>query len=180
MIPRVSKFIQRFRKDECGSAPLIEFALFLPVIFFAFLMAVEMGIYQMRQVQLDRGVASAVRAVRLSTNVAFTHDDVKTIICDNTAWLEDCEDSVKLEMITIDPAAFAGFAPGVDCIDSASADAQPPRGFTLGVENQWMMIRACYRFTPVFPTSGLGRSMEKDGGGKGRMTSTAAFVQEPG
>ena len=32
---------------------------------------------------------------------------------------------------------------------------------------------------PVFPSSGLGYELEKDGSGRARMTSIAAFVQEP-
>jgi hypothetical protein len=42
-----------------------------------------------------------------------------------------------------------------------------------------MLIRACVKFKPVFPTTGVGKELEKDGTGRARMTSMAAFVQEP-
>ncbi len=179
MITRTKNMLRRFRRSEDGSALVIEFMIFVPILFGAFLMAVEMGIYSMRQMWLDRGLDIAVREIRLNTNVAFEHDDIKQLVCDNAGWLEDCETTLRLEMNTIDPRQFAQFDQDVDCVDTAE-DAQPPRGFTLGQENQMMMLRACVRFNPVYPTTGLGRGFEKDGNGKARMVSTAAFVQEPG
>jgi hypothetical protein len=54
------------------------------------------------------------------------------------------------------------------------------RGFELGRENEMMMMRACIKFKPLYPTSGLGYALEKDGTGRAKMISAAAFVQEPG
>lgn len=179
MIQSSKRFLGRFRRDEDGSAIVIEFMLFVPILFGAFLMAVEMGVYSMRQMQLDRGLDIAVREIRLNTSTAFEHDDIKDMICLNTGWLENCNEYLKLEMNPINPRAFASFDQDPDCIDSASEDAQAPRGFTLGLQNDVMMLRACIRFNPVFPTSGLGRGFQKDGNGMARMISTAAFVQEP-
>ena len=174
------RFLRGFRRDEDGSAVVIEFVLFVPILFGAFLMAFEMGIYQMRQMQLDRGLDIAVREVRLNTTTAFEHDDVKAMICANTGWLENCDSLLKLEMNSVNPRAFAQFDQTPDCLDTADEDPQPPRGFTMGIQNEMMMLRACIRFKPVFPTSGLGRSFQKDGNGMARMISTSAFVQEPG
>ncbi len=179
MMRSIRKHLNRFRRDEDGSSLVIEFMLFVPILFGAFMMAVEMGVYSMRQMQLDRGLDIAVRQVRLNTNTAFEHDDIKDMICANTGWLENCSQFLKLEMEPINPRAFAGFDQTPDCIDSADEDAQAPRGFTLGIQNEMMMLRACIRFEPVFPTTGLGRGFQKDGNGMARMTSTAAFVQEP-
>jgi len=179
MIRPMRKFLGRFRRDEDGAVILLEFLIFVPLLFTSFLMAVEMGLYSMRQMWLDRGLDIAVREIRLNTSTSFEHDQIKDIICANTGWLEQCDTTLRLEMDRIDPRAFAQFNPTADCIDTAE-DAQAPRGFTLGQENQMMMLRACVRFDPVFPTSRLGRGFEQDGNGKGRMISVAAFVQEPG
>ena len=43
-----------------------------------------------------------------------------------------------------------------------------------------MLLRACVKFKPMYPTTGLGFAWEKDGSGRARMVSMAAFVQEPG
>ncbi|MEM6941517.1 MAG: pilus assembly protein [Pseudomonadota bacterium] len=179
MISSCINHLRRFRRDEDGSSILIEFMLFVPIIFSTFLMATEMGIYQMRQMQLDRGLDVAVREVRLNTSTQYTHDQFKDMICANTGWLEDCSTNIKLEMNTVNPRNFAAFDTTPDCLDTSDGDPQPPRGFTHGLQNDMMMLRACIRFRPVFPTSGLGRTFTTDGAGLARMTSTAAFVQEP-
>ncbi|MCX7560847.1 pilus assembly protein [Sulfitobacter sp. F26204] len=174
----MNKILRRFRRDEDGSALLIEFAIFVPLLFGAFLMSVEMGIYSMRQMYLDRGLDIAVRFIRLNTNTKYTHDDIKQMICDNSGWLENCDETLRLEMTAINPRQFAQFDQDADCVDT-SQPVQPVRGFTLGRQNELMMLRACVRFKPVYPTSGLGHAFEKDGTGRARMISTAAFVQEP-
>lgn len=179
MITRTRNMLRRFRRDEDGAIILIEFCIFVPILFGAFLMAVEMGIYSMRQMWLDRGLDIAVREIRLNTNTTFQHDDIKDLVCANAGWLEDCQTSLRLEMDAVDPRQFAQFDQDVDCVNTAQP-AQPPRGFTLGQENQMMMLRACVLFQPVFPTTGLGRGFERVGNGEARMVSTAAFVQEPG
>lgn len=179
MIGPVKTFLRRFRRSEDGSALVIEFMIFVPVLFGAFLMAVELGIYTMRQMYLDRGLDMAVRYVRLNTNTNYTHDDIKQMICGNAGWLENCDTTLRLEMVTVDPRQFAQFDQTADCVDT-SEPVQPVRGFALGQENQLMMLRACVKFDPVYPTSGLGKALEKDGSGQARMVSSAAFVQEPG
>ncbi|MFC6637599.1 pilus assembly protein [Sulfitobacter sp. JBTF-M27] len=179
MIGAVKNFLGRFRRSEDGSALVIEFCIFVPLLFGAFLMAVEMGFYSMRQMYLDRGLDIAVRFVRLNTNANYTHDDIKQMICDNSGWLENCETTLRLEMIRVNPRQFAQFDQAADCVDT-SEPVEPVRGFALGKENEMMMLRACVKFDPVYPTSGLGHEFEKDGSGQAKLISLAAFVQEPG
>ncbi|MEP5732302.1 MAG: pilus assembly protein [Sulfitobacter sp.] len=179
MIRPLKKFLRRFARSQDGSAILIEFCIFVPILFGAFLMAVEMGVYSMRQMYLDRSLDIAVRFVRLNTNGNFTHTTIKDMICDNAGWLENCSESLRLEMVTVDPRAFAQFDQTADCVDT-SEPVEPVRGFTLGQENELMMLRACIKFKPLYPTSGLGFALEKDGAGEAKMISSATFVQEPG
>ena len=178
MIRNVTKSLRRFRRDENGAAMMMEFVIFVPLIFSCFLMAVEMGVYSMRHMFLDRGLDMTVRFVRLNTNTNMTHSQLKDMICDWSGFLEDCDNTLRLEMQPLDPRAFAEFEQSADCI-ALSEDVTPVRGFELGREHQLMILRACVKFKPVYPTTGLGYAAEKDGTGRMRMISSAAFVQEP-
>ena len=170
--------LRRFGRDEDGSAIMIEFVIFVPLLFSMFLMSVEMGVYSIRHVFLDRGLDMTVRFVRLNTNTPMTHNQLKTMICDNAGFIDDCETTLRLEMAPLDPRAFAAFDQDPDCVD-LSEPVSPNRGFSLGVEHEMMILRACVKFDPVFPLTGLGYAMDKDGSGKVRMVSSATFVQEP-
>lgn len=174
----LQRILRRFRRDENGSAIIIEFVVFVPLLFSMFLMAVEMGVYTMRHMFLDRGLDITVRHVRLNTNTNMTHDFLKTMICDNAGFLEDCDATLRLEMTPVNPRNFSAFIQEPDCVD-LSEPIEPERGYTLGKEHQVMILRACVKFEPVFPTTGLGKEFEKDGSGRVRMVSSAVFVQEP-
>jgi hypothetical protein len=174
----VKRRLARFGREESGAALLIEFAIFFPLLIGCFLMSVELGIYSIRHMFLDRGLDITVRYVRLNTNTPMTHSQLKDMICANAGFLEDCGQTLRLEMINVDPRNFAAFDQEADCVD-ISKPVAPVRGFTLGRDHELMMLRACVKFQPVFPTTGLGYALEKDGSGKARMVATAAFVQEP-
>ena len=177
MIRQATRFLRRFRKEEDGQM-MIEFALAIPLIFTMFLTSVEMGVYAMRQSWLDRGLDMAIRDVRLSTGANFTHKDIKDKICNYSGFLPDCDVALKLEMNPINPRTFTGFGGPADCAD-VSMPVTPSRSFVHGSEHQLMMLRACYMFEPVFPTTGLGYEFTKDGTGRVKMVSLSGFVQEP-
>ena len=75
--------------------------------------------------------------------------------------------------------AFAGIhlPEEPDCTD-LSEEAKPVRDFSNGTENQLMILRACAKIDPLFPTSTMGRTLANDGG-QIRLTALSAFVQEP-
>ncbi|AXI45939.1 hypothetical protein C1J03_07835 [Sulfitobacter sp. SK012] len=179
MMRALTRRLRRFRKNEDGSVTTIEFVIMVPLIFIAFMMSIEMGVYTMRQMFLDRGLDITVRHVRLNTNTTMTHDQLKDMICTNSGFLPDCNDSLRLEMKPLDPRAFAAFDQTADCVDSTQP-VEPVRGFSLGQEHELMVLRACVKFKPVFPATGLGYALEKDGAGLAKMISVSAFVQEPG
>ncbi|MEO9683675.1 MAG: TadE/TadG family type IV pilus assembly protein [Tateyamaria sp.] len=178
MIRKAKHFLRRFRREEDGQM-VIEFALAVPLIFTLFLTSVEMGIYALRQNFLDRGLDLAVRNVRLNTSANFTHDDIKQMVCDFSGFLPDCDVALKLEMNPINPRSFNGFPSTADCVDT-SQPVTPSRSFVNGGEHQLMLLRACYSFDPVFPSTGLGFAFTKDGSGRAKMVSLSGFVQEPG
>lgn len=177
MIRKATQFLRRFRREENGHIT-VEFALAVPLIFTLFMTSVEMGIYSLRQSFLDRGLDMAVRNVRLNTGTAYTHNDIKQMVCDFSGFLPDCDSALKIEMNPINPRSFSGFGGAADCAD-VSLPVTPSRTFVHGSEHQLMMLRACYMFKPVFPTSGLGYSFTKDGSGRVKMVSMSGFVQEP-
>ncbi|WP_420011865.1 TadE/TadG family type IV pilus assembly protein [Tateyamaria sp.] len=177
MIRKATTFLRRFRRDEDGQM-LVEFALAIPLIFTLFMTSVEMGIYTLRQVFLDRGLDMAIRNVRLNTGANYSHNDIKVMICEYSHFLDDCDSALKLELNPINPRAFAGFDGAADCAD-VSQPVTPSRSFVHGGEHELMLVRACYMFKPVFPTSGLGYSFTKDGSGRSKMVSLSGFVQEP-
>lgn len=179
MMRRVTTSLRRFGRDENGHM-IIEFALLIPLIFTIFLTSVELGIYQVRQIFLDRGVDMTVRLVRLNTGADYSHDDLKNMICNFAGFIEDCDTQLKLEMNPVDLRDFQGFAGAADCTD-ASQPITPNRSFVHGIQHEMMLMRACYKFRPVFVTSGLGYEFATNGddAGMARMVSVTAFVQEP-
>lgn len=180
---RISKFDLRcFLKREDGNAT-IEFVIMVPLIFTIFMTAVELGIYSMRQMWLDRGLDLAMREVRLNTSNIPSHDDMKLSICENSNFIPDCLNSVKIEMEAVNPRAFAALDGTLDCVDRSlpTASQQDPN-YTTGEEHDLMLVRACVKFDPIFPSTGLGFYFAQNGDNAGQsfMTASSAFVQEPG
>ncbi|KEJ96775.1 TadE-like protein [Pseudosulfitobacter pseudonitzschiae] len=177
MIRLLMKGLRKFRKDERGFM-LIEFALAIPLIFTMFLTSVELGIYTMRQMFLDRGMDISIREVRLNTAKKYTHAELKEMICYYSGFLPDCDSQLRLEMKEVDMRNFSGFGAPADCVDT-SKPVTPLQNFTNGLDHSVMLLRACYMFDPVFRLTGLGEGFVKDGAGHAKMISVAAFVQEP-
>ena len=178
---RMNKFLRRFRKEEKGSVYLIEFVIMAPLLFMTFFFGFELSMHSIRQMQLDRGLEVTTREVRLNTSVQFTHDALKSAICANSGGLADCEDNLRLEMITTNPRTFASLPSDADCINTAQP-VTPVRGWSLGQQHELMLLRACYRFVPLWNNIGLGSVLDTNDGsddGYAKMVSISAFVQEP-
>ncbi|MCX7566436.1 pilus assembly protein [Sulfitobacter sp. F26169L] len=178
MITLLKNPLKRFRKEEAGSVYTIEFVLMLPILFVTFLFGIELTTYSNRQFQLDRGLEVTTRLVRLTTGRFITHDDLTKAICDNSGGLANCETMLRLEMVPMNPRQFSGLPAMPDCT-SAPFPVNPVRGWSLGQQHELMLLRACYKFTPVVASVGLGKLLGADSDGMGRMVSISAFVQEP-
>ncbi|WP_322866546.1 TadE family protein [Aquicoccus sp. G2-2] len=168
---------RRFLSREEATAT-VEFAIIFPFYVTLFLSSVEMGMIQFRHSMLERGLDMAVRDVRLGTGTNPTQDNIKDSICHYAGVLPDCAANLRLEMVLVDPRNYTSPPANADCVDH-SEDPKPVRNFIHGGSNQMMMLRACYVFSPIFPTAGLGQQLNKDGAGNAAMTATSAFVQEP-
>lgn len=182
MILRFVSWTKRFRQSEDGNGT-IEFVIMVPLIFTMFLTAVELGLYAKRQMWLDRGLDIAMREVRLNTLNIPSHDEMKQTICDSAGFIPDCVNSVRIEMRSVNPRSFSPLSELIDCVDRTLpiASQDDPNYFT-GLEHDLMLVRACVKFDPVFPTTGLGFAMVEGGDDAGQaiMSAMSAFVQEPG
>ncbi|TDK51589.1 TadE/TadG family type IV pilus assembly protein [Antarcticimicrobium luteum] len=176
-IGRLGRSLRRFWRDEDGNAT-IEFAITFPAIITILLSGLELGFVTLQHSMLERAMDLTVRDIRLGTGTAPQHDDIKAMICGRVGFISDCSSSLRLEMIQVDPRAWSGISADPDCTDK-SEDVSPVRNFENGQENDLMILRACAKIDPVFPTTGLGKNMVKDASGQYALTSTTVFVQEP-
>lgn len=167
----------RFWRAEDGNAT-IEFAITFPAMITIMLSGLELGFVSLQHSMLERAMDLTVREIRLGTGTAPQHDDIKDMICDRAAFISNCSSSLRLEMIQVDPRSWAGLNSDPDCTDK-SEEVLPVRNFTNGQENDLMILRACAKIDPVFPTAGLGQNMVKDAYGQYSLTATTVFVQEP-
>jgi hypothetical protein len=177
-IPRpLQRLMARFSRSEDGSAT-IEFAITFPAVMMLMLSGIELGMVTLHHAMLERALDITVRDIRLGTGTAPQHDEIKTLICDRAGFISNCSQNLRLEMIQVDPRNWVAISPDADCTDR-SEEVAPVRSFVNGMENELMVLRACAKFDPVFPTTGLGQNIAKDAAGQYALVSISAFVQEP-
>lgn len=173
---RIRPFLRRFRRREDGNAT-VEFVLVFPVIMGVLLAGIEMAFMTLNQSLLERGVDLVVRDLRLGTGTAPQHDELKLKICEAAAFIRDCDTNLKLEMIRQDPYAGISIDADADCTD-LSEEVRPVRNFENGQSNELMVLRACAKVNPIFPTATLGRTVANSEG-QYALTAMSVFVQEP-
>ncbi|WP_019955618.1 TadE/TadG family type IV pilus assembly protein [Yoonia vestfoldensis] len=174
--------VRDFLGNEEG-AVTVGFVIAFPVFMFIFLMAFESGMVSLRHFALERGVDLAVRDVRIGMMPTPTPDTLRTRICASAGLIPDCENQLQIEMVQLDPRAWVDPSPTVACVDRGAA-VQPPVAFTNTNNNRLLFLRACARFDPVIPTSGIGkavveRNTSAAAGGSYALVATSAFVVEP-
>lgn len=174
---RIGRRLGRFARSQSGSAT-VEFVIAFPALIAMLLLSAELGIVTFNDTMLERALDMTVRDIRLGTGTAPQHDAVKQSICERAAFISDCNANLRLEMVVVDPRNWTGIPADADCIDT-SQPITPLRNFINGEENELMVLRACVRIDPLFPTSGLGKTLAEGAGGKYALIATTAFVQEP-
>eukprot|EP00903_Cladosiphon_okamuranus_P021863 g20099.t1 len=177
MIYRTSipALVQKFRRNEDGNAT-IEFAILFPLMLMVLFAAVELGMINYRQIMLDRAMDMTVRDIRLGTGGDMQHDDIRDTICARSGFIKmaECNVSLKLEMVRLDPFNWGGIPPQADCVDSVE-EADPLINFTNGGSNDLMFLRACASVDVLFPNWGLGDALQKDDGGRVNLYASSAF-----
>ena len=177
MIFSLRQKLRRFTDSETGSAT-IEFAITFPAMLLILLSGIELAFVNLRHSMLERAVDITVREIRLGTGSAPQHDAIKDMICTRAGFIENCRDNLRLEMIQLDPRNWADVPANADCTDK-SEEVAPVRAFVNGLDNELMILRACAKIDPVFPTSGLGADLASGVDGQYALIATTAFVQEP-
>ena len=174
-LPRLAR--PRFLRDETG-AVTVDFVLVFPMLMMVFLASFEAGMLTTRYVMLDRALDLAVRELRLGHIEDPTHAKIKTLICNNTVIMPDCEANLKLELRPVSRTNWDVFDTDPDCTDR-TAEVKPPRTFDPGGSNQLMLVRACAIFDPFFPTTPWGLRLKLDRSGGYQMIAASGFVNEP-
>ena len=173
----VRRCCARLRRREDGNAT-VEFVIIVPVYLALMIMSLELSMITLRQTMLERGLDIAVRDIRLGTGTNPTHDAIKKRICEEVYVINNCESSIRLEMVPSDMRNLTTLGGQVMCTDKEEEGA-PVLTFVPGQQNQLMFLRACAKYDPIFPTWHLARGLKKDNSGQIAIVSMSAFVQEP-
>lgn len=175
---RLKKVLRfRIKRNEDGFVT-VEFVILFPVIMFFFLSVVEYSLVTLQQSSLEQATDRTVRDIRLGTGLVITHDGIKDAICARSVFIRNCSETLRLEMIVQDAFSGLRIPPEPDCTEN-SEEANPVREFQQGRANELMVLRACAKVEPVFPTTNMARALSDDDGTI-KLTATTAFVQEPG
>ncbi len=172
---RVCKFLF----GERGAASL-EFVILFPLFIMILLATIEASIFMTRHVMLDRGVDIAVRSLRLGTESPPTFEQFKSSICANTVMVPDCENVIQVELTRVDMSTWAGLDGPALCRDLASdIDPFDQTEYTVGTNNELMMVRVCALYRPFLPSTYLGLALQDMAGDRYAIVITSAFVNEP-
>lgn len=164
------------RRDD-GNAT-IEFVIIFPVFMVLTVAGIEMGILTLRQVMLERGVDITVRSLRIGLMDNPTFESVRAEICRNSLIIPNCADVLHLELTPISTDTWAVPTAAVTCVDRTD-DVDPIVNFSQGQRNEFMLLRACSVFDPMFPNFGLGPELPLDSSGGYRLIASTSFVNEP-
>lgn len=180
-IPPLRAWLGSKAQEEDGTAT-IPFIIFLPFFMLLVMSALEMGTLMLRQVMLERALDMSVRDLRLDKIVAPDHEKFKRLVCNRAGVIPDCMNTLVVELRPVSTITWEPLSSGPVCVDRAEPmmpnDERLP-AFTPGAGDEIMLIRACSKFDPVFPTSGLGFQLPKDNTGAYALISATAFVNEP-
>jgi Flp pilus assembly pilin Flp len=177
MIQEMTRSLRGFRREEDGTST-VEFALLFPMLLVILFSTVELGLIHIQQSMLERGLDLTVRDIRLGTGSAPQHDEIRDLICARAAFINDCDTSLRLEMVQSSPYLPLTIDSQPDCVERIE-EVQPVRSFVNGDSNELMFLRACLKFEPIFPHLGLATSMSADEDGRISLYASTAFVQEP-
>lgn len=174
----IARLLQRFRRSERGTAT-VEFVIAVPLVLAFLLSAIDYGVVMLRQVFLDRSVDLAVRQVRLGNVNATSFEGFRTMVCDNTFLIADCENAIAIELRPIDTSTWANLTTPAQCVNR-EADIAPTLAFDPqpGTETL-MLIRVCVVADPFIELTGMVLGLDEDPSGGYLLVSRAAFANEP-
>lgn len=175
----LGQHIRRFRTSEEATASM-EFVIVFPIILILFIAVFETAMILTRQVMLERALDSTVRVLRISSNLATTHDEIAQTVCGSALVIPNCNEILILDLRVIDQDSY--ILPNEEslCVDR-DGWVRPANTFNTGrtQQNELMLIRACAVVDRILPISGFGLNLTRDDTGGVHMTSATIFVNEP-
>lgn len=176
MIRLLKRLSHAFRRED-GTAAL-EFVVAVPLLITIFMASFESGLLMTRSIMLEQSVDMTMRDLRLGHYTLPDAALLKTEICKRTVIFKDCDANITIEMTRINTATWALPTTGVACIDR-SEEIVPVISLQIGQQNDIMLVRVCVVQDALFPTTGIGLGLPKDGKGGYGVIATSAFVTEP-
>lgn len=177
MKPLFKRLLSNFLREDGTST--IEFVLILPAMMMVFTASFESGLLMTRHVMLEYAVDTTMRELRLNQIPNPTHALLKTEICKYTVVIKDCENVIKIELQPISTTTWNMPSTNAPCIDRAAPLNPVTSTFTPTNNQDIMLVRVCVVTDALFPTTGLGLQLPKDGNGGYRLIAQSAFVNEP-
>ena len=175
-ISRISRTARRLRRNTAGAAA-VEFALVIPVFLGLLFTSFEAGWLMLQSIMLDRAVDKTIRDLRIGTLPNPSQASVRSTICGKALVLVRCEESLALELITINSDADYP-ADDTPCIDR-SAEIAPVLKFDPGGQSQTVFVRVCFVVNPITPMMGAGLRLPTDARGEYRLIAKSGFINEP-
>jgi TadE-like protein len=185
---------------EDGNAT-VEFVVVLPILFSIFMMSFESGLLMIRSILLERATDLTMRELRLGNLITIKPDGevvqpdsgkLKDEICSRTVIINDCRNSIRIELQPVSQVTWALPSAAANCVDR-DVPIQVVETFEVGSQNELMLVRVCVLQRAIFPTLGLGddrafvglgegltnTDAESAGFGEYGLVATSTFVNEP-
>jgi hypothetical protein len=131
-----------------------------------------------RSIMLEQAVDKTMRELRLGHYNLPTSDLLKTEICKRTVIFKDCNANITIEMTRVSTTTWNFPTSNVACLDRSEPFA-PVVAYTLPQQNDVMIVRVCVIQDALFPTTGVGLALPKDGHGGYGVVAVTAFATEP-
>jgi TadE-like protein len=190
MIRALKRQLRAFGREDGNMT--IEFVIVLPMIFSIFMMSFEAGLLMMRSVMLERAVDMTIRELRLGQIPAAGPTALlaalKTRICSRTVIINNCDNSIRIELLPVDLNVWDMPTAAARCVDRTQP-VQLVESFDPGGQHELMLARICVLQKAIFPTLGLGdptlvgfgRELTDDQPGYGEygLVAVSTFVNEP-
>ena len=175
MMVGLRTILGRLSRDTEGAAA-IEFAILAPITLAIVFSIMESGWIMSQSIMLDRGVSKGVRSIQLGHPTSY--EKLKQDICQESYILSDCTDAVRLEFTPLNTTN--DFPSDTTPCRDQNVTIDPVKTFDAGQRSQIMFVRACFVVDPIVPGIGFALHYPKEANGKLRLTSSFAFVNEPG
>jgi Flp pilus assembly protein TadG len=171
------RLFARFLQSPAGSAT-VEFVILVPLVLGMLFSSIDYGVVMLRQVFLDRAVDMAAREVRLG-QLSGGFNAFRDRICARTILLNNCAQTIAIEMRPISTVTWAGLAEPTRCVNRAE-DISPMLEFNPGAgQQELMLIRVCVAADPFIRLTGMVLGMNELPTGGYAIVARTAWVNEP-